>query len=81
LTYITKAGVAKSLRVHVSAERQLRPTKTLCGILLEPAQEDFTACDCQRCLAITASRVRPKQRAIKRLNGRRVSPAQIGLIS
>jgi hypothetical protein len=70
---ITKAVPADhALRVHL----KFTNTKTLCGIVLTPAQEDLAECNCQRCLKI---RVR-KPRAYKRLNGRRVSPKQTVLL-
>lgn len=74
---ITKAvPVDRGLKVHI----KLAYNKTRCGLLLTPAQEDLADCNCQRCLKIAAKVQRNNQRAIKRLNGRRVSANQRTLI-
>lgn len=72
MNFITKANAHDhALRVHV----QLAGNRTRCGLLLSPAQEDLAGCNCQRCLKSLAAKNK-KQRAIKRLNGQRVSPNQ-----
>ena len=74
---ITKAvPVDRGLKVHI----KLAYNKTRCGLLLSPAQEDLAECNCKRCIAIAAKVRRLNQRAIKLLNGRRVSPQQQPLI-
>lgn len=56
-------------RIHTA----IHHNKTVCGILLQPAQVDIGPVNCKRCLRIKQQRAR----SIKRLNGRCVSPNQL----
>jgi hypothetical protein len=67
----------RSLRVHV----KFSDNKTLCGITINPAQIDLAECNCKRCQHCLRAAGRRRIRGTARLNGRRVSPNQIALIS
>ena len=73
---ITKSSIGRrSVRVHVA----LRHNRTLCGIVLNPAQEVISECDCKRCKRCLRAANRIHIRGTARLNGRRVSPNQLAI--
>jgi len=80
---ITSAIAVQAGRRHkVHLKKGTEPdNRTLCGIKLNTVQEDLSDCNCSRCLLITSKPVRShRPRAIKRLNGRKISPQQTKLI-